>query len=118
MDFSKIQSDFRKEIVREGTVFLDGQLRVATSADARSSGLAGIFTENFFDRRGRNCNFQLGRPRALIATSYDPGRCLCGDLLLNSSSSVYCCNSTGQLLASGSGARKLVLRHSARQNAR
>jgi hypothetical protein len=44
MDFSKIKSDFRKEVVREGTVFLDGQLRIATSADARASGLAGIFT--------------------------------------------------------------------------
>lgn len=44
MDFSKIKPDFRKEIVREGTVFLDGQLKVATAADARASGLAGIFT--------------------------------------------------------------------------
>ena len=44
MDFSKIKSEFRKEIVREGTVYLDGQLRVATSADSRASGLAGIFT--------------------------------------------------------------------------
>lgn len=44
MDFSKIDSDFRKEIVREGTVFLDGQLKIATAADARASGLAGIFT--------------------------------------------------------------------------
>jgi hypothetical protein len=44
MDFSKIQPDFRKEIVREGTVYLDGQLKIATSADARASGLAGMFT--------------------------------------------------------------------------
>ena len=44
LDFSKIKSDFRKEIVREGTVYLDGQLRIATSADSRASGLAGIFT--------------------------------------------------------------------------
>jgi hypothetical protein len=44
MDFSKIKTEFRKEIVREGTVFLDGQLKVATSADSRASGLAGIFT--------------------------------------------------------------------------
>ena len=44
MDFSKISADFRKEIVREGTVYLDGQLKVATSADARASGLAGMFT--------------------------------------------------------------------------
>src|SRR5438477_148628 len=44
MDFSKIDSDFRKEIVREGTAHLDGQLKVATAADARASGLAGMFT--------------------------------------------------------------------------
>jgi hypothetical protein len=44
LDFSKIKADFRKEIVREGTVYLDGQLKVATSADSRASGLAGIFT--------------------------------------------------------------------------
>lgn len=44
MDFSKIKSEFRKEIVREGTVYLDGQLKVATSSDSRASGLAGIFT--------------------------------------------------------------------------
>jgi hypothetical protein len=44
MDFSKIQPEFRKEIVREGTVYLDGQLKIATAADARASGLAGMFT--------------------------------------------------------------------------
>lgn len=44
MDFSKIDADFRKEIVREGTVYLDGQLKIATAADARASGLAGMFT--------------------------------------------------------------------------
>jgi hypothetical protein len=44
MDFSKITPDFRKEIVREGTVYLDGQLKIATAADARASGLAGMFT--------------------------------------------------------------------------
>jgi hypothetical protein len=44
MDFSKIKSEFRKEIVREGTVYLDGQLKVATAADARASGLAGMYT--------------------------------------------------------------------------
>jgi len=43
MDFAKIESDFRKEIVREGTVYLDGQLKIATAADARASGLAGMF---------------------------------------------------------------------------
>ena len=44
MDYSKIDADFRKEIVREGTAHLDGQLKVATAADARASGLAGMFT--------------------------------------------------------------------------
>jgi hypothetical protein len=39
LDFSKIKADFRKEIVREGTVFFDGQLKIATSADSRASGL-------------------------------------------------------------------------------
>jgi hypothetical protein len=43
MDFSKIDGDFRKEIVREGTVFLDGQLKIATAADARASSLAAMF---------------------------------------------------------------------------
>jgi hypothetical protein len=43
MDFSKIKSEFRKEIVREGTAYLDGQLKIATAADARSAGLAAMF---------------------------------------------------------------------------
>jgi hypothetical protein len=43
MDFSKIKPEFRKEIVREGTVYLEGQLKIATAADARASGLAGMF---------------------------------------------------------------------------
>jgi hypothetical protein len=43
MDFSKITADFRKEIVREGTVFLEGQLKIATAADARASSLAAMF---------------------------------------------------------------------------
>jgi hypothetical protein len=44
MDFSKIEPEFRREIVREGTMYLDGQLKIATAADARASGLAGMFT--------------------------------------------------------------------------
>jgi len=44
MDFSKIDDIFSKEIVRGGEAYLDGQLRVATSADQRASGLAGMFT--------------------------------------------------------------------------
>jgi hypothetical protein len=44
MDFTKIDDVFSKEIVRGGEAYLDGQLRVATSADQRASGLAGMFT--------------------------------------------------------------------------
>jgi hypothetical protein len=44
MDFSKIDVEFGKEIVRGGEAYLDGMLRVATSADQRASGLAGMFT--------------------------------------------------------------------------
>ena len=44
MDFSKIDDDFGREIIRGGEVYLDGMLRVATSADQRASGLAGVFT--------------------------------------------------------------------------
>jgi hypothetical protein len=42
MDFSKIESDFRREIVRGGESYLDGQVKIATSADARASSLAGM----------------------------------------------------------------------------
>lgn len=44
MDFSKIKPEFRKEIVRGGDAYLEGQLRIATSSDSRASGLAGMFT--------------------------------------------------------------------------
>src|SRR6266508_2556649 len=44
MDLSKIKPEFRKEIVRGGEAYLDGQLKIATSADSRASGLAGMFT--------------------------------------------------------------------------
>jgi hypothetical protein len=43
MDFSKIKPDFRSEIIRGGELHLDGQLKVATSADLRASNLAGMF---------------------------------------------------------------------------
>ncbi|MBX9778235.1 MAG: hypothetical protein K2Y71_27955 [Xanthobacteraceae bacterium] len=42
MDFSKIDEDFRKEIVRGGEAYMDGQVKIATAADARASGLAGM----------------------------------------------------------------------------
>jgi hypothetical protein len=44
MDFSNIKEDFRKEIVRGGEAYIDGQVRIATSADGRASSLAGMFT--------------------------------------------------------------------------
>jgi len=44
MDFSKIESDFRKEIVRGGESYLDGQVKIAASADSRASSLAGMYT--------------------------------------------------------------------------
>jgi hypothetical protein len=44
MDFSKIDDSFSKEIVRGGEAYLEGQLRIATSADQRASSLSGIFT--------------------------------------------------------------------------
>jgi hypothetical protein len=43
MDFSKIDSEFSKEIIRGGEAYLDGQLKIATSADQRASSLAGVF---------------------------------------------------------------------------
>jgi len=43
MDFSKIDDIFSREIIRGGEAYLDGMLRVATSADQRASSLAGIF---------------------------------------------------------------------------
>jgi hypothetical protein len=44
MDFSKIDDMFSREIIRGGEVYLEGMLRVATSADQRASSLAGMFT--------------------------------------------------------------------------
>jgi hypothetical protein len=43
MDFSKIDNEFSKEIIRSGEAYLDGQLKIATSADQRASSLAGVF---------------------------------------------------------------------------
>ncbi|SHN72096.1 hypothetical protein [Bradyrhizobium erythrophlei] len=44
MDFSKIEPEFRKEIVRGGEAYLDGLVKLATAADARASSLAGMYT--------------------------------------------------------------------------
>ncbi|WP_315751078.1 MULTISPECIES: hypothetical protein [unclassified Bradyrhizobium] len=44
MDFSNIKSEFRKEIVRGGEAYLDGQVKIATSADSRASSLAAMYT--------------------------------------------------------------------------
>jgi hypothetical protein len=44
MDFTKIDEPFGREIIRGGESYLDGMLRIATSADQRASGLAGMFT--------------------------------------------------------------------------
>jgi hypothetical protein len=44
MDLSKIKPDFRKEIVRGGEAYLDGMVKLATTADARASSLAGMYT--------------------------------------------------------------------------
>jgi hypothetical protein len=44
MDFSKIDKIFKDEIIKGGEAYLDGLLKIATSADSRASGLAGIFT--------------------------------------------------------------------------
>jgi hypothetical protein len=41
MDFSKIDAEFRKKI---GEAYLDGQVKIATSADSRASSLAGMYT--------------------------------------------------------------------------
>jgi hypothetical protein len=44
MDLSKIEPDFSKEIIRGGEAYLDGTVKIATSADQRASSLAGMFT--------------------------------------------------------------------------
>jgi hypothetical protein len=43
MDFAKIDDTFSREIVRGGEAYLDGQLKIATSADQHASSLAGVF---------------------------------------------------------------------------
>lgn len=44
MDWSKASSETIQRIVEEAEAYLDGQLRLATSADQRASVLAGVFT--------------------------------------------------------------------------
>jgi len=43
MDFSKIDEDFSKEIIRGAEAYLDGQLKIAIAADHRASSLAGMY---------------------------------------------------------------------------
>lgn len=43
MDFSKIDDDFAKEIIRAAEATLSGQVSVATSADQRASVMASVF---------------------------------------------------------------------------
>lgn len=40
----KVSPELRKEIVRAGEAYLDGQLKVSMSTDQRASSLAGMFT--------------------------------------------------------------------------
>lgn len=44
MDLSGLDEKFSEAIIRDGQAYLDGQVRIATAADSRASGLAGIFT--------------------------------------------------------------------------
>jgi len=44
MDWSKAKPEVVHRVVSEGDVYLDGQLKLATSADQRSAVLAGVFT--------------------------------------------------------------------------
>lgn len=44
MDWTKAKPGVPENVSREGTVYLDAQLRLATSADQRAAVLAGIFT--------------------------------------------------------------------------
>jgi hypothetical protein len=43
-DWSKAKPGVVKQVVREGEMYLDGQLRLALSADQRAAILAGVFT--------------------------------------------------------------------------
>jgi hypothetical protein len=43
MDFSKIEDEFAKEIIRAAEANLSGQVAVATSADQRASVMASVF---------------------------------------------------------------------------
>jgi hypothetical protein len=44
MDWKNADKDMTTRIVEEGQTYLDGQLRLATSADGRAAALAGVFT--------------------------------------------------------------------------
>jgi len=44
MDWSKAKPGLIQQIVREGECYLDGQLKLALSADQRGAILAGVFT--------------------------------------------------------------------------
>jgi hypothetical protein len=44
LDFKQVDLDVAQEIVRGGEAYLDGQIRLATSADSRAAGLGGMFT--------------------------------------------------------------------------
>lgn len=44
IDWTKTTPDVKERVVSEGFAYLDGQLKLATSADQRASVLAGVFT--------------------------------------------------------------------------
>jgi hypothetical protein len=44
MDWTNADRDMTSRIVDEGQTYLDGQLRLATSADGRAAALTGVFT--------------------------------------------------------------------------
>lgn len=44
MDWKNADGEMAVRIVNEGQTYLDGQLRLATSADGRAAALAGVFT--------------------------------------------------------------------------
>ncbi len=44
MDWKAADKEMTTRIVEEGQTYLDGQLRLATSADGRAAALAGVFT--------------------------------------------------------------------------
>lgn len=44
MDWKNADKEMATRIVDEGQTYLDGQLRLATSADGRAAALSGVFT--------------------------------------------------------------------------